>query len=113
MKAKNTGDSALLLALEALADPVRLSIVRMLTKKTLCVCKIQGSLKMSQPRISRHLGLLKKAGLIACTKKGKWCYYRLTPGSIWESIRELSEGVGSGKDLIFCDSGCEKGDKNG
>ena len=87
MQSKN--DTALLRALEALADPVRLSIVRLLSGKSLCACHIHSALRMSQPRVSRHLGLLKKAGLITCVKKGKWCHYGIAAGPVWSGLNEL------------------------
>lgn len=60
---------------KALADKTRLKIVTMLTKRKLCVCQIQKELCMSQPRISRHLSILKKAGLLESRREGKMMFF--------------------------------------
>ncbi len=74
-------------SLKALSDPVRLEIISHLKKGNHCVCEIISKLKMSQPRISRHLSILKEAGLIKRTKRGKWCYYNITNQQKWKEIR--------------------------
>lgn len=61
----------------ALGYYVRLRIINLLFQGTLCVCDLQKILKMSQPRISRHLTILKKAKLVNCKLKAKWCHYDL------------------------------------
>ncbi|MDD3803382.1 MAG: metalloregulator ArsR/SmtB family transcription factor [bacterium] len=60
---------------KALADKTRLKIVTMLIRREMCVCQIQRELCMSQPRISRHLSILKKAGLLESKREGKMIFF--------------------------------------
>ena len=62
---------------KALGDPTRLRIVKLLENGELCVCQLIAVLGMGQSRISRHLAILKEAGLIIDARKGKWVHYRL------------------------------------
>ena len=63
--------------MSALANKVRLRIVNLLLEQELCVCNIQSILKMTEPRISRHLFILRQSNLIECRRDGKWCYYHI------------------------------------
>jgi len=65
--------------LKALADPTRLRIVGLLQAGEVCVCHIHGSLKISQPKASRHLAYLRRAGVVTGEKRGLWVYYRVAP----------------------------------
>lgn len=49
---------------KALGEPTRLTILRLLVERELCVCDLEEILQMSQPRISQHLKVLKQAGLV-------------------------------------------------
>jgi ArsR family transcriptional regulator len=72
---------------KALADPTRVRILNLLAlNPELCVCDMNASFDLSQPTISHHLGILKKAGLVDCDVRGRWCFYRARP----EAIRELA-----------------------
>ncbi|HAI8686734.1 As(III)-sensing metalloregulatory transcriptional repressor ArsR [Escherichia marmotae] len=63
-----------------LADETRLSIVLLLSEMSeLCVCDLCTALNQSQPKISRHLALLRESGLLLDRKQGKWVHYRLSP----------------------------------
>lgn len=62
---------------KALGDPTRLCILKLLEGGELCVCQLMSALKMGQSRISRHLSILKEAGLIDDRRQGKWVHYRL------------------------------------
>jgi ArsR family transcriptional regulator len=72
----------------ALADRTRLRIVNLLARGSLCVCDIQRILEQPQSSVSRHLALLKSAGLIADRRDGMRTFYRLTA---WES--GLARGI--------------------
>ena len=63
--------------LKALADRTRLRIVRLLLAGEVCVCDIHGSLGIPQPKASRHLAYLRRAGLVEGRKEGLWVHYRL------------------------------------
>ena len=62
----------------ALADRTRLRIVNLLARGSLCVCDIQRILEQPQSSVSRHLALLKSAGLIRDRRDGMRIFYRLT-----------------------------------
>jgi ArsR family transcriptional regulator, arsenate/arsenite/antimonite-responsive transcriptional repressor len=63
----------------ALADETRLRILSLLRDGEVCVCHLQGSLRLPQPTISRHLAYLRKAGLAEARREGVWMHYRLAP----------------------------------
>lgn len=69
------------LVLKALADPTRLRIVGLLQHGEICVCHIHGSLGISQPKASRHLAYLRRAGVVQGEKRGLWVYYSLAAQS--------------------------------
>lgn len=62
---------------KALSDETRLRILKLLEEGELCVCHLMRVLNMGQSRISRHMGVLKQAGLVADRRVGKWVFYRL------------------------------------
>ncbi len=62
----------------ALADRTRLRIVNLLARGSLCVCDIQRILGQPQSSVSRHLALLKAAGLIGDRRDGMRIFYALT-----------------------------------
>ncbi|MFC1884113.1 ArsR/SmtB family transcription factor [Thermodesulfobacteriota bacterium] len=65
---------------KALSDQNRLKILKMLQRKSMCVCEMQEALKISQPAVSKHLKLLEGAGLVASNKHGLWVNYHLSDG---------------------------------
>ncbi|PXW51023.1 ArsR family transcriptional regulator [Grimontella sp. AG753] len=63
-----------------LSDETRLGIVLLLRAMgELCVCDLCTALDQSQPKISRHLAMLRESGLLLDRKQGKWVHYRLSP----------------------------------
>ena len=62
---------------QALADATRLRILGLLLTGEVCVCHIHESLQVSQPKASRHLAYLRRAGLVETRREGLWVYYRL------------------------------------
>ncbi|HFT4569653.1 TPA: As(III)-sensing metalloregulatory transcriptional repressor ArsR [Klebsiella pneumoniae] len=63
-----------------LSDETRLGIVLLLRELgELCVCDFRTALDESQPKISRHLAMLRESGLLLDRKQGKWVHYRLSP----------------------------------
>jgi ArsR family transcriptional regulator, arsenate/arsenite/antimonite-responsive transcriptional repressor len=67
--------------LKALADGTRLRILGLLTTGEVCVCDIHDSLKISQPKASRHLAYLRRAGLVTTRREGLWIHYKLAESS--------------------------------
>ena len=61
----------------ALADQTRFRILNLLSEGELCVCDLMKVLGEPQSKVSRHLGYLKRTGLVAVRKEGLWMYYRL------------------------------------
>ncbi|MDV2481065.1 winged helix-turn-helix transcriptional regulator [Methanoculleus sp. Wushi-C6] len=74
----------------ALADPLRLKILAMLSVQPLCVCVIKAVLGIADSKLSYHLSVLKKAGLIAGEAQGNWIVYRLTPDGSLRAPQALS-----------------------
>ena len=66
------------IAFRALGDETRLRIVALLAHGELCVCHLERALGISQPNASRHLGLLRAAGLVDARREGTWVYYSLS-----------------------------------
>ncbi len=71
---------------KAMADPCRLTIIRLLKGGELCVYEIMTALGRPQSSTSHHLTILKDAGLIKERKDGKWSRYRLADGAALEMI---------------------------
>ncbi|MGO8749434.1 MAG: ArsR/SmtB family transcription factor [Thermoguttaceae bacterium] len=67
------------LIFRAFSDRTRLRILCLLRRKEICVGDIVEILQVPQPRISRHLAYLRKAGLVTVRKSMLWCYYSLAP----------------------------------
>ena len=67
--------SKCILIFQALSDPTRQKILRLLRKEEMCVTDICKHFNMTQPSISHHLDILKRAGLVKYEKKGKEVYY--------------------------------------
>ena len=61
----------------ALGDETRVRIVALLTHGELCVCHIEEALGLPQPNVSRQLGVLRSAGIVAPRREGNWIYYRI------------------------------------
>ncbi len=74
----------------ALGDVTRLRILGLLLAGEVCVCHIHESLKLSQPKVSRHLAYLRRSGLVDTRREGLWVYYRLadTADPILSTIRQ-------------------------
>ncbi|MGN6368391.1 MAG: ArsR/SmtB family transcription factor [Phycisphaerae bacterium] len=90
------------LLFRAFSDRTRLRILHLLVGGELCVCEIVEVLGLSQPKVSRHLAYLRRAGLVMARREGLWMHYRLAPatgafhgklvaclGSCFEEVPEL------------------------
>lgn len=64
---------------EAIFDPYRLQIIKLLQSREMCVCELAAVLNLSSPRISQHLAVLKRANIVKERREGKWIYYSLIP----------------------------------
>jgi ArsR family transcriptional regulator len=61
----------------ALADTTRLRLLNLMAGREVCVCHFVEILGQSQPKISRHLAYLRKVGLVAARREGKWMHYSI------------------------------------
>ena len=65
---------------KCLSDETRLRCVALLQMQgKLCVCELTAALGLSQPKISRHLALLRQCGLLLDSREGQWVYYQINP----------------------------------
>ena len=70
-------DYSIELLFRALADRTRLKLINLMGDNEVCVCFFVEVLKTNQPKISRHLAYLRRAGVVAARRDGKWMHYRI------------------------------------
>ncbi|MBO0860567.1 MAG: metalloregulator ArsR/SmtB family transcription factor [Chloracidobacterium sp.] len=75
----------------ALSDRNRLRLINLMGEDEVCVCFFVEILKMPQPRVSRHLAYLRRAGIVEARREGKWMHYRIVPPSEAHAARILHE----------------------
>lgn len=66
--------------MKALSDPTRVKILKILQRRSMCVCELQTALGTAQSTTSKHLKILEDAGLAASYKEGLWVNYTLADG---------------------------------
>jgi ArsR family transcriptional regulator len=88
--------------LHAIAHPARRRILQALKERGassigkdegLCASDIERRLHLSQPTISHHMSILKKAGLVEAKKLGQWMWYRRDENALREFVRDLRESL--------------------
>ena len=83
----------ILSVLSALAEPTRLAAIRLLHDGSeLCVCDLMRRLHITQSRMSRHMQILKRAGLVVDRRDAQWVRYRLDP-DLAGNIRKLIDAA--------------------
>ncbi|MGH9162361.1 MAG: ArsR/SmtB family transcription factor [Vicinamibacteraceae bacterium] len=87
--------------LTAVAEPTRLRILALLKEGEVCVCHIHESLKIPQPKASRHLAYLRRARLVGTRREGLWVHYRLAE-DLPAPLRQVLDAV-----LVSLDSVAE------
>jgi ArsR family transcriptional regulator len=90
-RSPKTYDLALLFA--ALSDRTRLRLLNLMDEREVCVCYFVEILGQSQPKISRHLAYLRRAGVVAARREGKWMHYRIVVPSHLGAARILRETI--------------------
>jgi ArsR family transcriptional regulator len=65
------------LLFKALADRTRLRLLNLMGADEVCVCFFVEVLRANQPKISRHLAYLRRAGVVSARREGKWMHYRI------------------------------------
>jgi len=92
-----SSDASLDRALHAIADPTRRRILQVLKEGKnskirpgfLCGGDVEERIRLSQPTISHHMGILTKAGLVEATKQGQWRWYRRDEKAIRQVVKSL------------------------
>src|SRR5438093_1452898 len=72
----SSGNATPAFLFKTLADPTRLRLLNLLAAGETCVCELTDTLRVVQPKVSRHLALLRRAGLVEAKREGKWILYR-------------------------------------
>jgi ArsR family transcriptional regulator len=97
----------------ALADPTRLRLLHLMEGREVCVCYFVEILGQSQPKISRHLAYLRKAGIASARREGKWIHYRMErprdagAAAILEAaLKSLKSDPRMGQDRARLDKAC-------
>src|SRR5256712_14187117 len=98
----NNPEQALNRRLQAIADPTRRRILAALKERGgcsigkdvgLCASDIEVRIHLSQPTISHHMSILKRAGLVEAKKLGQWMWYRRNEAALREFARALRESL--------------------
>ena len=79
------------LLFKTLSDHTRLRLIHLLGDEEVCVCLCVEVLKTNQPKISRHLAYLRRAGLVRARRDGKWTHYRLVEPADPRAAKIFSE----------------------
>ena len=79
-------------AFSALGDPIRLQVLDALRDGERCVCDLRDEVDVAPPLLSYHLKVLREAGLVLATKRGRWVDYRLAGGAL-TALRDLIPGA--------------------
>jgi ArsR family transcriptional regulator, arsenate/arsenite/antimonite-responsive transcriptional repressor len=87
---------------KALADRTRLRLIHLIGDDEVCVCVFVEVLKSNQPKVSRHLAYLRRAGIVTPRRDGKWMHYRLVePADVHVAriFREVREGLADNPEM--------------
>ncbi|MHC1785105.1 MAG: ArsR/SmtB family transcription factor [Anaerolineaceae bacterium] len=77
-----------------LGQPIRIQILLTIGDQEVCVCHLEAVLALRQAVISQHLMVLRKSGLVAARRNGRFNYYRLVHPSLLDSILQISAQAG-------------------
>jgi ArsR family transcriptional regulator len=75
----------------ALADRTRLRLLNLIRSDEVCVCFFVEILKTNQPKISRHLAYLRRAGIVDARREGQWMHYRIAEPADPDAARLLKD----------------------
>jgi ArsR family transcriptional regulator len=79
---------------QALGDQTRLRLLNLMGEQEICVCYFVEILGQPQPKISRHLAYLRRAGIVEARREGKWMHYRIVTPPNTGAARVLRETLG-------------------
>lgn len=98
---------------QALGDNTRLRLLNLMGEQEVCVCYFVEVLGGPQPKISRHLAYLRKAGIVAARREGKWMHYRIVmpPHSgaaqiLRQTLQWMKEEKGTLADRVRLEKAC-------
>lgn len=90
------------LLFRALADRTRLRLLNLIGRDEVCVCYFVEVLKTPQPKISRHLAYLRRAGIVGARREGKWMHYRVVDPRderAAQVLRNIQDWLGSDREM--------------
>src|ERR1700680_2922411 len=112
---KKTKPFALDLLFPPMSDPTRLRLLNLIADREICVCYFVEILGISQPKISRHLAYLRRAGIVAARRQGRWMHYRLVvpqdavaSSILKETLKHLRERPDMRRDFAKFGTACCK-----
>jgi ArsR family transcriptional regulator, arsenate/arsenite/antimonite-responsive transcriptional repressor len=101
------------LLFRGLADTTRLRLLNLIADREICVCYFVEILNISQPKVSRHLAYLRRAGIVASRREGKWMHYRLlmpkdqaARSVLYETLKHLRQKPEMRKDISRLRAAC-------
>ena len=101
------------LLFRALADPTRLRLLNLIADREICVCYFVEILAISQPKVSRHLAYLRRAGIVASRRDGRWMHYKLAmprdaagAAVLRETLNHLRDNPEMRRDISRLSSAC-------
>lgn len=83
---------------KALSDPTRRRILEILKPGRMTAGEIVEQFNVTGATISRHLSVLKEAGLVSDSKEGKYVYYELNTSVVEEAMKWLTDIIGKGEE---------------
>ena len=78
---------------KALSDPNRIRIMKLMLERELCLCEVREVLNLSNSTVSKHLSILRDAGLVLDSKNGKWVNFRINDRSDQQLVRSAIQMV--------------------
>lgn len=92
--------------LKALSDETRLRILAQILNREMCVCEIEECLELTQSNASRHLTVLRRAGILESCKNAKWTYYKINKEFISENKELYDYVINKVSQLPWYESDC-------
>ena len=93
--------------LKAMADPTRLRVLHAMQNGEKCVTDLLEGMECSQANVSKHLAILRKAGLVDCRREGSSVYYRIADPAVYEICGTVCDSLQ--RDLADRQAGLEQG----
>lgn len=77
----------------ALGDPTRLRVIQELASGTRCVCELRERIEVAGPLLSHHLAVLRDAGIVTSTRRGRWVDYTLDQDTLTNLLDTVAPAV--------------------